>query len=228
VSAIPDSARHEIKFVAEGLRHRELEARVRLHPDGFREAYPPRQVNNLYFDDPRYFTFQENLVGASARSKVRLRWYGDTVHPRSGVLEVKRKRNQLGWKLSFPIGAVELDKDSWLEIRRKLRAELGDSARTWLDAAPQPVLINRYLRQYFESPGGRVRLTLDREQRVFDQRFSSRPNLTRRANLPDSVVVELKFAPADRALAAQAVQGLPLRLSRNSKYVIGVRSLLSS
>jgi hypothetical protein len=39
------------------------------------------------------------------------------------------------------------------------------------------------------------------------------------------VVVEFKFAPQDRALGSRTIQGVPIRLSRNSKYVIGVQSL---
>jgi hypothetical protein len=88
------------------------------------------------------------------------------------------------------------------------------------------VLINRYHRQYFESPGGKVRATLDFRQSVFDQRLASRPNLRRAANLPDTLVVEIKFLPSDRELGERAIDGLPIRVSRNSKYMIGVESIL--
>jgi len=38
--------------------------------------------------------------------------------------------------------------------------------------------------------------------------------------------VEIKFRMADRALGAQAIAGIPIRVSRNSKYMIGVESIL--
>jgi hypothetical protein len=91
---------------------------------------------------------------------------------------------------------------------------------------PQPVLMNRYHRQYFESPGGVLRATLDWRQRVYDQRLKCTPNLRNRSNLPDTLVAEIKFRIADRALGAQAIEGLPIRVSRNSKYMIGVESIL--
>jgi len=84
------------------------------------------------------------------------------------------------------------------------------------------VLINRYCRRYFASGDGRVRVTLDWNQRVFDQQRRSTPNFERVSNAADSLVVEFKFAPEDHARARRAIQGIPLRLSRNSKYAVGV------
>ncbi len=223
---VPQHARHEVKFTSLPVRYRDLVQWVRLHPAGFHSPYPPRRVNNVYFDDYRLVAYHENLVGDSARSKVRVRWYGETLHPESGVLEVKRKRNLLGWKLSYPTGPLNFEADTWRTLRRKLRESLCDVARHWLDANPQAVLINRYEREYFVPRDGRVRVTLDAHQRVLDQRFGDRPNLTRLANLPATVVVEFKFAREDFSLGSRAIQGLRVRASRNSKYVIGVQSLL--
>ena len=50
IDEIPADARLEIKFVAETSRYHELEQWIRLHPAGFRKSYPPRRVNNIYFD----------------------------------------------------------------------------------------------------------------------------------------------------------------------------------
>ena len=41
----------------------------------------------------------------------------------------------------------------------------------------------------------------------------------------DTLVVEIKFDRADRKLANRYAQGIPIRVSRNSKYVIGVDSI---
>jgi len=223
---VPEDARYEVKFVADAVRYRELEQWIRLHPAGFRTAYPPRRVNNVYFDTPNLDAFAENLSGTSARSKVRLRWYGETFAPAKTCLEVKRRRNHLGWKLLFPAGALDFTRERWSSLRRALREMLPPEGRVWLDAHPQPVLINRYFRQYFESPGGKLRATLDFRQRVLDQRVGAHPNLRNRANLPDTLVVEIKFHRTDHDLGSQAIAGIPIRVSRNSKYTIGVQSIL--
>lgn len=223
---IPPDARHEIKFVAEATHYRELEHWIRMNQAGFVSAYPPRRVNNVYFDTPDLFTFAENLSGTSARSKVRLRWYGETYRPEATQLEVKRRRNQLGWKHHFPGPAMDFTRGSWRELRRRIRSALSPEGRIWFDAHPQPVLINRYYRQYFESPEGRIRATLDYRQKVFDQRLRNRANLENPSNLPDTLVVEIKFHPRDFKLGSRVIAGIPIRVSRNSKYMIGVESIL--
>jgi hypothetical protein len=224
---VPDHARYEIKFVTSPLERRRVEHWIRLRPDGFFSPYPDRLVNNVYFDNFDFFAYEENLVGASARTKVRLRWYGDTWTPEACTLELKRRRNMLGWKISHRCGPVDFRQQSWREIRKKLRSELPDSARVWLDANPRPILINRYRRQYFESRDRKVRLTLDRDQQVYSQMIGRNANRSRRTNLPATLIVECKFATEDRRRGVAAIQGLALRVGRNSKYVIGVQSLRS-
>ena len=222
----PEDARYELKFVAEATRYRELENWIHMHPAGFRTSYPPRQINNIYFDTSDLFAFGENLTGASNRSKARLRWYGDSDRPEKTVLEIKRRRNHLGWKHHFSGGALDLTGGRWPKICRNLRGELPPEGRFWLDLYPEPTLINRYHRQYFESPDGRLRATLDFRQRVLDQRLRGSPNLRKYANLPDTLVVEIKFHRAHLALGSEVVRGIPIRVSRNSKYVIGVQSMM--
>jgi len=207
VATAPDPLRYEVKYVAQATELHRVLTWARSNRAGFVEPFPPRQVNT------------------SARSKVRFRWYGELDQPERGTLEVKRRRGGVGWKLSYPVGPVPLSGTSWRRFRGALREQLPGEARIWLDANPQPVLINRYRRRYFLSGDGRVRLTVDWDQRVYDERHCATPNLTRLANLPDTVVVELKFDRADRKIANRHAQGIPLRLSRNSKYVIGVQAI---
>jgi len=218
--------RHELKFAAAVERYADLESWIRQNAGGFVRAYPPRRVNNVYFDTPDLAAYQENLSGTSRRTKLRLRWYGETQRPNSAVLELKHRRNQLGWKSLFRIGAIDFERASWSELRRAIRDQLPAAGRLWLDAHSEPILVNQYDRQYYERPERDVRITLDRHQAVFDQRCGSRPNLRRRANLPDVLVVEIKFAPADRRIGQQVLQGIPIRVSRNSKYAIAVQSIL--
>ncbi len=225
---LPESARYEVKFIASPDEYHRMEHWIAMHPAGFRSPFPPRQVNNVYFDDHNLYAYAENLSGASARSKVRLRWYGDTFQAEKCVLEVKQKRNMLGWKYNFRVGPIDFENQSWVSIRRSLRSQLEPEGRPWFDENPQPVLINRYRRNYYLSHDGKVRVTLDSHQEVLDQRVAPRPNLRRATNLPQTIVVEFKFGRGDFPTGSRAIQGVPIRVSRNSKYVIGVQSLLAS
>ena len=107
-----------------------------------------------------------------------------------------------------------------------MRAQLPDSFRLHLDAAPQPTLVNRYLRRYYASADGAVRVTVDSEPSAFDQRRYARPNLRLKSNVPEVLVLEVKFSADDLKVGRRAVERLPFRPSRNSKYAIGVSSNL--
>ena len=218
--------RHELKFVAPAERYHELENWVRLNAGGFVRAFPARRVNNVYFDTPDLATYRENLSGTSRRTKLRLRWYGDTNRPDTAAIELKHRRNHLGWKSIYRLGPLDLENASWSALRRRIREQLTDEGRLWFDAHREPVMMNRYDRQYYERPERDVRITLDRRQAVFDQRRQPRPNQTRPANLPDTLVVEVKFAPGDRSIGNWVLQGIPIRVSRNSKYAIAAQAIL--
>jgi hypothetical protein len=215
-----------MKFVASPVLMPWIEQWIGTHAAGFFEAHPPRQVNSLYLDTFDLDAYRDNLSGSSSRFKVRFRWYGEEPDTSRGALEVKRRENGLGYKETFVTGPVSLSGTSWRDLRRLLRSELAREALIWLDGSPLPVLINRYWRRYFVSADSRVRVTVDWAQRVYDQRTYAAPNLSRHAHLPDTAVVEFKFSPEDRPVASALLQGFPLRVGRNSKYVIGVQATL--
>ncbi len=225
---VPEDARMEIKFVGYSVNYNTVLNAIRMHPAGFVVPYPDRQVNNVYFDTFDYFALAENLSGVSSRTKLRYRWYGDSLTPDSGALEVKCKRNYFGWKLRYNVHNLRYrSRASWRAIRRAMVEQVPAEAKQWLDCNPLPVLINRYTRNYFVSSDGRMRATIDTRQEVWDQRYDSRPNFNLKANLADTVVVEFKFDRELQRMASKLLQGFPLRVSRHSKYVNGTTAIQS-
>lgn len=223
---VPEDSRYELKFVGRSSEHQRLRGWLRTHDAGFRTAYPDRIVNNIYFDSYDYHAYGQNLSGASQRTKLRYRWYGESVTPDRGELELKCKRNFFGWKLRAPVTeAPYRPGDSWGQIRRRMMTQAGPEGRQWLGACPFPVLVNRYLREYFVSADDRVRATIDVGLEIYDQRYKPAPNLTRRANIAPTMVIEFKFARDDREYASDVIQGIPIRVSRHSKYMIGVAAI---
>lgn len=221
---VPEAARLEIKFVAYEVQYHALLNWLVLQSAGFIRPYPDRWVNNIYFDTHNNAAYVENLSGASSRTKVRYRWYGKSLEPDAGMLEIKCKRNYFGWKLRYKIQNAPYEEDaSWRTIRKLLFKQLSPDGRLWLDANPFPILINRYHRKYFVSSDSRIRITVDAHQGVWDQRFKPHPNLKHKANLPHMLVVEVKFHREDRDFASQLLQGIPLRVSRHSKFMSGVK-----
>lgn len=224
---VPADARLEVKFVAPVAQMGRIQAWLRLHPAAFRVAFPNRWVNNVYFDSHRLSAYGDNVAGVSGRTKLRYRWYGLSEHPDRGNLEIKYRRNCFGWKRLFPGDAPpHVEGQSWREFRERIGRQMGAEARLWLSSRPTPVILNRYYRQYYVSADGGTRVTIDSRQRVYDQRYSSVPNLERRANIPELLVVEFKCRRADREKTSRVIQGLPIRVGRHSKYAVAVRSLV--
>ena len=99
--------------------------------------------------------------------------------------------------------------------------------RICLKTYPQPVILNQYDRQYFVSRDESVRVTIDTGMMICDQRYKPTPNVTHRANISDLIVIEFKAEPSARDQVNRAVQTLPIRVNRHSKYTTGVEAIYS-
>lgn len=216
--------RQELKFVLPAHAAASFAVWLRTSPLGWRATHAERQVNNLYFDSFDADCLAEKLAGISARTKVRLRWYGEGDAPQAPTLEVKCRRNGLGWKQVHQLATVP-PPAPWARWLRALRAALAPAGRAWLDEHPQPMVVNRYRRTYFSSCDGRIRATIDRDLRAFDQRTYAALQLGRGAPQPDVVVLELKFVPEDRARVTEASVHLPAVVSAFSKYELAMRAV---
>jgi len=215
--------RFEIKFAYPPHFEGEVRNWLLSHSCVFSQAYPVRRVQNVYFDTFDLQAFGENLAGISRRSKVRFRWYGEDSLLPAGTLEIKNKHSQLGWKDSCRIETAPFQAgDSWRDVRRKIRSALPRDMRLVFDEHPQATLVNRYTRSYLESRDQLLRVTLDSEQEMFDQTCSQFPNVSRRTNIPDVHVLELKCDARHKQLATQALGTCPVRGSRFSKYTVGI------
>lgn len=227
-TAPQDTVRYERKFLLSERGYHDARSLVRIHPCGFAEAYPPRTVNNVYFDSPGLRCLHDTLFGVCQRYKVRLRWYGGLADGGQGVLQFKMKEGFVGTKAEHPVPHTGLEPGArWSQVVANIRAALPHEAKPAFDAAREPTLINRYERDYFVSADGALRLTIDRGQCFYDQTLRPRVNMERKETVPDAVVLELKYAPEHEAAARQAAAWLPVRLAANSKYVAGVGHILS-
>lgn len=220
------SLRYEMKLVCAAGYLPQARGWIRLHPAGLQVAYPPRRVNSIYFDTPRLGGLEANLRGLTVRNKLRLRWYGVGLPEVHAVLELKHRDNLLGAKLIFPVsGTVDISRP-WTDLQRDLHAALPPKGRSLLQQATMPVLLNRYQREYYVTPDNAVRVTLDYDQRAYDQRLAGRPNLGSPLALEDTVVVEVKADRDQTERVRDVIRRFPLPRNRNSKYVNGVLAAL--
>ena len=221
--------RYELKMVAQGTQAPLVRSWVRSHRSGFVASYPTRRVNNVYLDTPDLQWLGDNIDGISGRRKVMFRWYGDEVSQIEGVVEVKRKQNLMSWKVSCPLSHrfdFE-DRRRWADFVAVLSAELPVRMKAEIAGGWWPVLLNRYSREYFVTLDGKVRVTIDCAQELYDQRSSAYPNLTRRVPYPDTVVVEVKGSVGSWEHVKEVCSNFPLSVTKNSKYAVGCEAILN-
>jgi len=224
--AVSGNYRFERKFVIpERLTH-SIEEVIKSNSALMRKIFYPRFINNIYFDNPTFQYFFENIDGVSERMKMRIRWYGDLKGKiKTPVLEFKQKQGLTGKKVSIALPGFDLKEifssgffsslfhKSNLDIRRK---ELMLSLK--------PTLINRYQRKYFLSFDQKFRLTLDDRLEYFP--ISSFEQLYS-GGIKDSLsmIMELKYSPIYQFESANISQEFPFRVVKNSKYVRGIQTI---
>lgn len=218
------SLRYELKLASETISPSLARSWIRLHPEGFRVAYPAREINNLYFDTVDLQSFNDNLSGVNERRKLRLRWYGELAANKASnpILELKLKENMLGDKKAQKLDLILDLSRTFAEILETIRCHTAGKWRSRLLTFTQPTLINRYRREYYVSPDGVIRITLDHNLVSYDQRMGSRPNLKRRLPRSASVVIEVKAGPEYQERLQRVMGYFPIARTRSSKYVNGV------
>jgi len=218
--------RNEIKFLCHYTDYSYFTNWLSRNPMVFVQTYSPRWINSLYFDSSNLNTYQANIDGVSTRHKLRFRTYGKSIGFHLGFLELKCRSNRLGWKLRHHIDIPKFSMPiRWETIRAQWKQQIPPEGKLWLDSLSQPIVLIRYYRHYFENLDRNIRITTDHSQTVWSQFHSSVPNLRTAHHSYSSIVVEVKFKPEFLSVAANAIQGIPLRPSRHSKYVNAVKRL---
>lgn len=220
--------RYERKFLLEGYELARARTLVLSHPALFTEPYPPRYINNIYFDTPWMDHYDANIAGSANRGKVRLRWYHDLCGEiADGTLEFKNKRGWVGWKESYPFPKFSFDSSM---THQELQSIICNSD------LPVPViemlcgysvsLVNRYRREYYATLDNRFRITLDSDLTYY--RVGRLSNSLFAQTVDHGVIiVEMKYNSEDELQAQRIASAFPFRMTRSSKYVRGVEYFMA-
>jgi hypothetical protein len=114
------------------------------------------------------------------------------------------------------------DNLNWDEIIENIRIGLTGDLVIEFNYACLPVVINNYYRYYYESLDAKYRITLDYNQKSYDQRIYSRPNFYFLNPPYEYIVLEIKV-DADKDFKLNEITNFfPFRVYRNSKYTSGI------
>ncbi|MGB0454583.1 MAG: polyphosphate polymerase domain-containing protein [Bacteriovoracaceae bacterium] len=220
--------RYERKFLIEDSSRAEIEQAILFHPKHFKRIHEPRYINNIYFDTPDWDACNDNLIGFENRFKYRIRWYGDLEQTVSPNLEVKIKSGIVGTKLSQKLKTLNTESKalSGFDFVSYLRNSEVPQDILMEVTAQKPVLVNRYLRSYFLSIDGKVRVTVDsgitfKKITAFNSSNFFVPASKRQ------VLIEMKYDRSEALNASEITRQFSFLLTKNSKYVTGVEALYS-
>lgn len=217
--------RFEIKVPVPINRLSEVLCWLKNHAYAFGTHHPARFINSLYLDSAKLDCYEQNLSGISVRKKARIRWYGDISDTENAKLEFKLRRGGKGTKTIFSC-PLDLSESVWPKVLTKAKRELEPTATEQLGELVEPVLICRYKREYYVSFDRSVRVTLDSKMEVFEQRYHAKINTQTSRSLGEYYLVEVKCDARDEDKLAELMRTCPLRPSRHSKYVNGIRNLM--
>ncbi|MEM9051734.1 MAG: polyphosphate polymerase domain-containing protein [Bacteroidota bacterium] len=220
------NARFERKFVVENQSVQFVRQIIRINPIGFRSVFEPRRINNIYFDSPSLNNYFDNHFGKSARTKVRIRWYGDTFgRIDNPILEFKMKRALVGKKKSFKLLPFELSeattKQDFFELFKSsnLPEEVLNEVKRMV-----PTLLNSYKREYYKSFDGKYRFTVDVNLKFYNVKPKNN-RFKRFTEEKDTIIIELKYDENDTDKVSLITSSFPVRLNKYSKYVRGIEIL---
>ena len=178
----------------------------------FRNQYPARKVNSVYFDTSKYSSIRQNLDGVSEKKKIRIRWYGNKDIITNPVIEIKSKKGFETKKESIKI--KELHKVKLFDLK-KIKENLNTKLKS--KKTVNPVLTTHYKREYFISLNGKIRATVDYNLQSIFLNNESQIDIVK--NFNNICVLELKYPVSFDRFVRKYLKDITLRLSKNSKFV---------
>lgn len=189
----------------------------------FRNIYPSRFVNSLYYDTSHLNHYIDSKEGFSERSKVRIRFYNNEIEKM--ILEYKIKKAEIGYKKTNsqiqqikPIREIKVKNP--LAKSKVLKLNIPQK----IDFNLTPSLFISYKRYYFLSSCNNFRITIDTDLMFSNLRYSKLISefpfyLERFIN-----VIEIKYSDKVKNLdLLEAFSNFnEIYLSRCSKYTIGI------
>ena len=181
----------------------------------FRNHYPRRNVNSMYFDTHDFISIRQNLDGVSNKKKIRIRWYGDKDVLIKPIIEIKSKKGFETKKESISI--KELDNLKLLSIENLKTAQEKLNIKLKQKKIIYPVLTTHYVREYFISLNGKIRATIDYNLRSIFLSNLSQIDIIK--NFKNVCILELKYSTSLDKYVRENLKDISLRLSKNSKFV---------
>lgn len=181
----------------------------------FKETFPTRIINSIYFDTPTLNDVWDNINGYGLRKKIRVRWYND-LNNSNVYLEEKKKINFLTQKKTELLGNFSDYGDFRKYFQKDLLNKINISLNKKINL--KSTLFIQYKRNYYELYNKKLRVTLDQNLKIFLQYPNKFIDL-------DKTILELKYKKNDAEFVRKFVKETKLN-NRNQKFSKYVNSFI--
>ena len=179
----------------------------------FKNHYPTRRVNSIYFDDNNLTNITQNLDGVSNRLKYRVRWYGKNDNLINPNFEIKKKKN-------FETQKKTISLKNFNNINYNNEKNLNNltefiNRKIVMKKNILPTLMICYNRNYLISSNKLVRATIDydiKSKKLLNFKNDFLCNF-------ENVVLELKYDSDLDWMVRSMLDNIKVRYSKSSKYV---------
>ena len=181
----------------------------------FKETFSPRVVNSIYFDTTVYHDVWDNINGFGNRKKIRIRWY-NKINNSIVFIEEKKKINSVTQKTVKNLGVFKdyEELNNFINDEKFFAQDFILKRRININRA----IFIQYKRNYFELPNQKLRLTIDKDLRIFNTYPSNYIDL-------DKTILELKYKPNQSTYVNNFIYENKLN-NRNQKFSKYVNSFI--
>ncbi len=188
------------------------------------EIYKKRVINSLYFDTPGLLFALQNINGDKSRIKIRQRFYDDFLIEKPSLIEIKYKNGLVGGKFK-----KNIENSNFNTFQKFIKSYYMDYNFSYLPCEYFldliPTIFISYERNYFISKLNNCRLTFDNNIKYFpiDSTIKNFP-INRNIFFDDqNAIIELKYSAENEIEAGFLMKNINLRITRNSKYINGLK-----
>jgi SPX domain protein involved in polyphosphate accumulation len=186
----------------------------------FKETFKPRIVNSIYFDTPVFTDVWDNINGFGNRKKIRIRWY-DEINQSAVFIEEKKKISSVTQKTTNKLGNFK----DYNELNDFITNENFFKQKFILNKKLnlKKTIFIQYKRSYFELPNQKLRLTIDRDLKIFNSYPLNFIDLNK-------IIIELKYNTSQASFVNDFIfeNKLNNRNQKFSKYVNSFTELNNS
>jgi hypothetical protein len=218
--------RYERKFVIEPQFLNKLKIFFSINEFLLKKSFQSRQINNIYLDTVNFDFFNQNLTGIGSRNKVRLRWYGSLHQKVEPILEIKQKAGLVGKKIFIKTNVVNTEILFIQNFLRDFLRKIDFEENLKFDILKcHPTLINSYQRSYYESLDKMIRVTIDEKLIYYKPNYDFKKKIFSYKVKDPNIIMEIKYSNKDINFYNNFLNKIPLRLTKNSKYVNGLNAI---